>query len=374
MQTLAPEDVASRIAAAEREAAQAGITWPRLTANVCAYLAEHTAKAREFANAFRDAAAPEDLLVPFLSAVARQRPKGWAALLLEFLEHDRYWRSAVAVCLTQPVGESLQAEAIRRCDWSLVNYLKVLIARDELDDGTFPGLLDHPDPNVAQAVAVGLGTSDRDLLPETQEKWEAAIIRCPADDHWYAVILRSRHSLLVNWVKAWLARQVSPQPTYERIPESLLNVIAELAVELKAHLLDHVPAKPYNPYISDLVTRLVGDDDGLAAALFGRAEAKHYHEAALTGRPTSSWLKRAIVALNHGWSPKDVVAACTSGFSIWSGSEAAHWQAWVNDFQDLGRGRERSAKLLSQAGVEYYGRRRDRAAQEERHEAIYGLP
>jgi hypothetical protein len=373
IQTLDPKEVAGRISAVEREATEAGITWPRFTLNVCTCIAEHTSAPHELANAFRDAAVDENLLVPFLSAVAKQRPEGWEALLLDFLEHDRCWRSAVAVCLTQPVNESLQAEAVRRCDWSLVNYLRMLIARDELDEGTFPGLLDHPDRNVVQAVAIGLGTSGRSLPPGTQKKWETAIVRCPADDHWYAVILKSRHSLLVTWVEAWLVRQASPQAPYEPIPDKLLDLIAELKAELKEQLLDHVPAKPYHPSISGLVTRLVGDDDGLATVLFGRAELKHYHEAALTGSPTPSWLKRASVALNHGWSPKDVVAACTSGLSIWSGPESAHWEAWVKGFEELGRGRGRRAKLLSEAGVEYYNSRRDRAVEQERHEAIYGL-
>jgi hypothetical protein len=373
MQTLAPEEVASRIAAAEREATQAGITWPRFTPNVCAYLAEHVAKPHEFANAFRNAAVPEDLLVPFLSAVARERPKGWAELLFEFLRHDRYWRSAVAVCLAQRVGESLQTQAICQCDGSFVNYLRVLIARDELDVGAQDGLLEHPNHEVARAVAIGLGTSGRELPPETQEKWEAAIIRCPADDHWYSTILKSRHSLLVNWMEAWLERQASAEPTYEHIPKALLGVIADLPVESKAHLLDCIPAKPYNPYVSDLVASLVGDNDRLAAALFGRVELRQYHKAALIGRPTSSWLKRAIVALKHGWSPERTIAACTSGLSVWSGSEAAHWEGWVKDFEMLGRGRGRRARLLSQAGVEHYGKLRDGAAERERHEAIYGL-
>jgi hypothetical protein len=373
MQTLVPEEVASRIAAAETEAAQAGITWPRFTPNVCAYLAEHAAKPHEFANAFRDAAVPEDLLVPFLSAVARERPKGWAELLSEFLRHDRYWRSAVAVCLAQPVGESLQTQAICQCDGSFVNYLRVLIARDELDVGAQDGLLEHSNHEVARTVAIELRTGGRELPPETQEKWEAAIIRCPADDHWYATILKSRHSLLVNWVEAWLERQASAEPTYEHIPKALLGVIADLPVESKAHLLDCIPAKPYNPYVADLVARLVGNDDRLAAALFGRAELRQYHKAALIGRPTSSWLKRAIVALNHGWSPERTIAACTSGLSVWSGSEAAHWEGWVKDFEKLGRSRGRQAKLLSQAGVEHYGRLRDVAVERERHEAVYGL-
>ncbi len=373
MQMLAPEEVASRIAAAEREATQAGITWPRFTPNVCAYLAEHTAKPHEFASAFRDAAAPEDLLVPFLSAMAKQRPKSWAELLSEFLRHETYWRSAVAVCLTQPVGESLQTQAIRQCDASFVNYLRVMIARDELDTGAFPGLLDHANPAVARTVAIELRTGGRELPPETQEKWEAAIIRCPADDHWYATILKSRHSLLVSWVEAWLERQISAEPTYEHIPDSLLDVIGDLPAELKAHLLGRIPAKPYNPYIAALVARLVGDDDRLAAALFGRSELKRYHEAALIGQPTSSWLKRAIVALNHGWSPERTIAACTSGFSMWSGSEAAHWDGWVKDFEKLGHSRKRDARLLSQAGVAHYSKLRDGAAERERHEAVYGL-
>lgn len=373
MGALPANEAAERIAAAEREAAQAGITWPRFTPNVCAYLAEHTAKPHQFASAFRDAAAPEDLLVPFLSAVARQRPKGWAELLSEFLRHDRYWRSAVAVCLTQPVGEALQSEAIRQSDGSLVNYLRSLVVRDELDVGALDGLLEHPNPDVARAVAIGLATSGRELSPETREKWEATIIRCPADDHWYATILKSRHTLLVGWVKAWLERQASAQTTYEPIPGSLLRVIADLPVGSKEEPLGCIRPEIDSFFVRDLVASLVANEEHLVAVLFARPELEPYQRTALIGRPTSSWLKRAIVALNHGWSPERTIAACTSGFSMWSGSEAAHWHGWVKDFEKLSHNRKRDARLLSQAGVTHYSKLRDGAADRERHEAIYGL-
>lgn len=373
MGALPANEAAERIVAAEREAAQAGITYPRMTVEVCQHLAEHAARPEEYAKALRGLAASPDLVLPFLSATVRKKRPGWTKLISEFLGDENFWRAAVVVCLTQSVGEDLRKDAIHHCDESLVRALEGLVIRGEIDSQTLPDLLDHENPQVARAVAIHLrGTVDK-LPTRTRRKWEEAIIRCPADDFWYAEILKSRPSLLVAWAKAWLDRQASAQFTPEPIPDSLLHVIADLPVKSREELLGCVRPETGSFLVRDLVVSLVGDDQHLVVTLFARPELKRYQITALTGQPTASWLKRACLALDHGWSPKEVVSACTGhGWTI-SGSEAAHWNRWVDDFKKLGRGRGRRAKLLSQAGVGYYSKLQDRAAEEEQREAIYGL-
>jgi hypothetical protein len=373
MGALPASEAAERIVAAEREAAQAGITYPRMTVEVCQHLAQRAPKPEEYAEAFRELAASPDLVLPFLSTTVLKKRPGWSNLMSGFLSHDGFWRAAVVVCLTQPVGEELRKDAIRHCDESLVRALEVLVIRSEIDGQTLPDLLEHENSQVARAVAIHLrGTVDK-LPTRTRRKWEEAIIRCPADDFWYAEILKSRPSLLVDWVKAWLERQASAGPTYEPIPESLLRVIADLPVESRDELLGCIRPEADSFFVRDLVASLVGDEEHLVAVLFGRTELQRYQRTALIGQPTASWLKRACLALDHGWSAEEVVSACTGhGWTI-SGSEAAHWDRWVKDFEKLGRSGGRQAKLLSQAGVQRYSRLRDGAAERERHEAIYGL-
>ena len=141
---------------------------------------------------------------------------------------------------------------------------------------------------------------------------------------------------------------------YERIPNSLLSAIGNLSVESRRHLLERVPAEKANLYTRDLVAVLVGDEEELLAAVFARAELRHYQDTALRGRPTASWLKRAAMALDHGWTAEQVVAACTSGLVGWTGPEAEYWGAWVEDFRKLGRSGGRHRKQLSEAGVRRY--------------------
>ena len=125
-------------------------------------------------------------------------------------------------------------------------------------------------------------------------------------------------------------------------------------------------------YTRDLVAALVGDEEELVALVFARAELRGYRHAALSGKPSSSWLKRAEMALGSGLAVEQVVAACIGGMVGWSGSEVAYWDGWVQEFDKLGRVPGARAKLLSQAGVRHYTSLRDAAAERERHEAIYG--
>ena len=197
-------------------------------------------------------------------------------------------------------------------------------------------------------------------------------MRCPADDYWYGQILARRSHLLVRWVKGWLQRQVSHKGTYEGIADSLLSAIANLSVESRKRLLRRVPDQAANLYVRDLVAALAGDDEELVATLFARPELRPYQNTALRGRPDASWLRRATIALDHGLTAEQVVAACIGGLTGWTGSEADYWDGWVQDFHKLRKSRGRHAGELSRAGVRVYSSMRDRAAEAERHEEIYG--
>lgn len=374
MTHVPPGQAVERIVSAEREAAEAGINYPRMTLAACNRLAQLTAQPDRYLRAFSDFDGQADLVMPFLVSLTRTRPRGWARLITAFLKDHRYWRAAVGACLTEPVGATLRAEAVRLCNGTLANYLESLVIREELDEDAIARLLEHPDCAVARPVAIQVCLRLMRSLPERLlRKWENAIIRCPADDTWYAQIMSSRPGLLERWVHAWLARQDSKGFPYERIPGTLLEVIAKLPIKARRRLLEHVPPSPANPDTGDLIRGLVADDDELIEVLFSTPQLRSYQGGALAGRPTDSWLRRAYVALDHGWQPEEIVAACMFAPMGWIGSEAAFWDEWVEDFRNLARVRDRRAKLLSEGGVRHYGSLRDRARQRERHEAIYGL-
>ena len=372
MRSLPTATAVARIVAAEREASQAGIGYPRMTVQICEYLSDQGSKSLEYVRILVKRGAAADLVAPFLLSLARTKPRGWSPIIRRLLDHEQYWGVAIYACLKESVGSSLQREAIRKCDGRLRVTLEVLAIRDEFDGGVVDGLLDHPDPDVARPVAIHLERRIEHFPEQTRGRWEAAIVRCPADDHWYAQILARRSGLLVRWVEAWFKRQASEKATHEGIPDSLLSAIGNLPVESRAHLLGCVPGEGMSFYTRDLVAALVGDEDELLASLFARAELRRYRDTALRGKPTALWLKRAAMALEHGWSPEQIVAACIGGGAEWIGSEAEYWDGWVQEFDRLGRVRGPLAKQLSEAGVRHYSSLRDAAAERERHEAIYG--
>jgi len=372
MRSLPTATAVARIVAAEREASQAGIGYPRMTVQICDYLSDQRSKSLEYVRILVKHGAAADLVLPFLVSLVTTKPRGWSQTIGRLLDHEQYWGVAVGVCLSKPVGSTLQGAAIRRCDGRVRTMLEALAIRDELDDGVVDGLLDHSDPDVARSVAIHLEEPTERFPDETLRKWEAAIVRCPADDYRYAQILAHRSGLLVRWAEAYFKRQASKKPTYERIPDSLLSTIGNLPVESRGHLLGCVPGEGVSFYTRDLVAALVGDEEELLAFLFARAELRRYRETALRGKPTALWLKRAAMALEYGSSPEQIVAACIGGIVGWSGSEAEYWDGWVQEFDRLGRVRGPVAKQLSEAGVRHYSSLRDAAAERERHEAVYG--
>jgi hypothetical protein len=372
MGSLPAGEMADRIVAAEREALQVGINDPRMTVAVCEYLADKGEKPLGYVHALENRDAPADLVAPFLLSLAKTKPRGWSPIIRRLLDHEVYWWAAMRVCLTQSVGSSLQREAIRRCDSRLCGTLEYLAIREEFDGGVVDGLLDHPDPDVARPVAIHLEKRLEHLPDQSREKWEAAIVRCPADDYWYAQILAHRSHLLVRWVETWLERQASEKATYERIPDLLLVAIGNLPVESREHLLGCISGGPLDLYRGNLVAALVGDDEELLPLLFTREELRRYRGAALRGNPTASWLRRAKVALELGYSEEQVVAGCIGGIVTWSGPESAYWDNWVEEFSRLGDLNDPVAKRLSTVGIRCYEPRRDAAAAEERKEAIYG--
>ena len=84
-------------------------------------------------------------------------------------------------------------------------------------------------------------------------------------------------------------------------------------------------------------------------------------------------MERALLALDRGWEPERIVGPTTFSESVWSGEESHHWQATVDAFSELERRDDERRGALIDAGVKVFGDLRDRAAEGERDERIFGL-
>lgn len=379
LQQLPVGDVAKRITEADAEAAAAGVTYPRMTPALARVLAAGTEEPEAYLLALEQLTACGDILLPFLDRVVELKPNGWELAVERLLVDDRTAWPATQVALVHAVGSRLKDLAIGQMTPAYRNLMEFIIATGQADPDTLERLLNAGDQIVARDAAVALGHASsgtllEDLSQSAQARWRAVIVQSPADDYWYSVILDRDPDLFADWVRAWFGR-MRDESSYELLPHALEETIRRLPAEVRADLIREVPSDVPSFYVQGLVTHLVSSDLEVAEALFERADLKGLQTAALHDGPSEAWMDRALVALERGWEPAQIVASTMFAERGWSGEESRHWQSKVDAFENLGRGdrpidvpRER----IITAGVEYFEKQRNAAAEGERRERVFG--
>lgn len=372
------DEIAERIAQADTEARAAGITHPRFTPRVAQLLADASANPSPLLTALTNRTVAGDIILPVLDRVVSGESEGWEDALIRLLDEPQFAWAAVQVALARPVGPSLKDAAIERMGPGHRNLIEVMVARDQVDPDTVGRLLRAPDPLVARDTAVAIGhsrsTNHLDALPhDVRERWRAIILDSPADEFWYSVILKRNPELFAEWLRRWFDRLRSSSDEFI-LPHELKESISDLPVGTRVSLISTIPADVISFLLQDVVTELVSEDLEAADALFKRADLEDLHWTAVRDGPSEAWMDRALLAVNQGWKLDSIVAHTAFSENVWSGDESDHWQAKVDAFEAL-RGDdppESQRACLIAAGVEYFGRRRDVAAEEERRERIFG--
>ena len=379
LQDLPVRDTASRITEADAEAAAAGITYPRMTPALARFLASGTEEPEAYLHALEQLTAAGDVLLPFLDRVVELKPGGWELAVERLLIDDRTAWPATQVALMHPVGSRLKDLAIDRMTPAYRNLIEFIIATDRADPDTLERLLNARNQGVARDAAVALGhassgTRLEDLSQSAQARWRAVIVQSPADDYWYSEILGRDPDLLADWLRAWFGR-MRDGSSYELLPHTLEEVIRQLTADVRADLIRDVPSDVPSFYVQDLVTLLVSSDLRVAEVLFERADLKGLQSAALHDGPSEAWMERALAAYERGWEPAQIVAMTMFAERGWSGEESRHWQSKVHAFESLREGNQAvdtPRERIISAGVAYFEKQRDAAAEGERRERVFG--
>ena len=188
-----------------------------------------------------------------------------------------------------------------------------------------------------------------------------------------ALILKSDPTLFADWLRARFFG-MGDESRYEFLLPILEEPLRELPATVRADLIRAVPAHVDSIFLGDVVTQLVGDDTTIAMVLLGREELKELHWAALRDGPSEAWMERALAALERGWEPKRIVASMTGGTSSWEGEASLHWQSKIDAFANLRHGppADESRETIISAGIEFFTKQRDTAAEGERQERVLG--
>ena len=359
-------------------AAAAGISYPRLTPRLAQLLAESSAEPPTWIDVLVRRGAAADLLLPFLLRAVEVDAVGWQDVLADLLGDESYSWAALQVVLTHPVREELRTKGIARLSGRHRILIEWLLARGEVDAQTVERLLDAPDPIVARdsALAIAHGTGEAllaDLSEAGQARWREVIIAGPPDEFWYSEILKRDPHLFAEWLRSWLARLESAFTDQWFLPHTVVEGIGALPLSVRRGLIEAIPADTPSYPLQDVVTELVGADLNTAEALLDRSDLKDIHWVCLRRGPSESWMERALLAFDRGWEPASIVGATSFAESTWSGEESHHWQEAVDAFSKLdSRDDERRGEIID-LGVKVFSDLRDRAAEREREERVFGL-
>ena len=362
----------------ELEANAAGISYPRFTPRLAQLLADSSTDPLLWIDMLVRRRVSDDLVLPFLLRSAKIDAAGWQDVLVKLLGDDSYSWIALRVILTQPVREELKAKGISTLDRRHGDMIEWMIVRGEIGTETAERLLDANDPIVARDSAIALthgGSKSQvsDLSEAGRTRWREVIIASPPDEFWCSEILKNDHDLFASWIRAWYTRLDFSSGDHWLLPHTLIEGMGELPVRVRRDIIEAIPVGTPSYPLQDVVVELVGADLTAAKALLDRSDLKEIHWVCLRRGPSETWMERALMALDRGWNAESIAAATEFSESTWMGEESQHWNKIVDAYSKLERlGDERRSSIID-AGVKFFSNLRDRAADRERKERVFGL-
>ena len=329
--------------------------------------------------------APWECREALLEKVVIERLAGWTEALARCVVREDSWPS-VLLALRYPVDGSIKEAAVQRIDQRHAPGIETLIFRDELDEPTLMLMLESTDRALAAFVALTLGSSrgqrERGSLSEQlNERWrEIAVSFCvsvsgSSPDDWRVLgILERDQPLLVLVIERWF--EVLPDYPFASLPFGIEEKIANLPLQTRLALIASIPEGKANSDAFAVVEALVSDEVEAMRALFDRSELQRLHPWGLVGTPADSWMNRALLAMDHGWSASDIVSCSLPSKGGWTGAMSARWQERIDMFENLREelDEDDDARVgeIIDAGVEHFTQRRDSALAGERQRRVFG--
>jgi hypothetical protein len=379
LQGLPTTQLAQLIADMEKEAILAEVTYPRLTPQFVRALASGVEHPDSLMAEMQKAGAPTDLLLPLLERLLELGlPSNETLLEQMILDSSTSW-VAIQTALKGGVSREVRELAISQMTPLFKNLIEVLILRGEIDMKVIELLLEAPDPFVRRDAAVALvharsELQAKDLPEELRARWREVILQSPPDDYWFAEILKTEPEIFADWLRAWFER-LRGDTKYEFLPNRFEESVSSLPLDIRLCLIREAPADVGSFYLQDVMSSLVANDVEAAIALLERSDLEELHWTALRYGPSEAWLRKARVAIEPGWEPRQVVANTIFAEDGWRGEESMHWQSKIDEFEKLGQQSPGDAVISSlvTAGIEVFTRQKVQAAEREHRERVFGL-
>lgn len=371
-----PVLVARRIAAIEQEARWADIrSWLRWTSFVCMEIAGNTDTPGGWVRAMIDADVTSDLVGPFLWKTAETGEPRWMELVADCLDRPALRSAAISLVLTLPAPpEGLLSNVLVEME-GYAPLVETLCRRNQVSEDVLNRLLQHEDAAIASAAAGGEWSADPEgtVRDSLGKDWREAVINHVIDDYWLGRALENDPLLACDWLQARLREQY-PLLFVSGYERAIKAAVSALDIEARRQVLCQVP-ETYE--MAGLVACLVGENLDLCRELLSNERLKLLHLAPLSGYPEGKWVEMAKLALDAGYSNKEVALAVYGVLGLmsveWVGSESRMWTGWVERFDRLCSHEDERIRKVGEAGRAYAKGHLEQALAQEREEAIYGM-
>lgn len=358
-----------------------GRRWPNWTSQLCKGMAERVQDPTTFAAELVRRQMPAHFLSPALYEAVTRGGESGARLLTSLLGSEAYCRAAFLVALSnQSSPEDAIATAIDLAP-SVSDLVDEIAWTPTVSNQVKAALLDHHDVRVSGEAVEALVHSYRDgTLPvDLRGPWRRALVRQESRAHGFVVseAVRGDPDLALDWLENAL---VEPEHRLIDRDGAVAAAIAELTVEQRIRLLgEELP--PKRGLDGVVVMLLVGDDPEVYGELLKSEALRRLHLAplaitAIDGEDVADisdpWIEKAKLALDRGYSPRQIAQAMTAQGWGFMGSEARYWGELNAKTAVLGASDHEGIREVGLAASEMFRKYRDEAQARERDEAIFG--
>ena len=375
--------IIEKIVHLENEAKSVSKSWPRWTPYLCEKIAGRITPIIDWIKVMMEHDIEGDVLKPFLERAAKLSSPGWIGLAEKCLiQPNLSWIINSIILTLETPPQNLLDQVIKKLNHTHSKIIEILCLRNQVPEKQLILLLKHHDPSITYAAAGGEWHAD----PEGEvhdfiyQDWKKIILEIIDDkDRLLSRIFKKKPSLAFEWLKNFVENQGRKRYSYINALES---AVESLNLEQRKEILERfleLPRinDPITPSISsEFVFHIVGNDIDLYQLLLSNKEFESLHLVPLSGEPSDTWLEKAKLALNSGYSPESIAMSSWASYKIEFisiSNESKLWEKRVTNFEKLCENSDISLQEIGRAGKNIAEVNRKKAFKKERMEGIYGV-